>query len=398
MEIIYFNTTIKKYKFKALKVGLLKLKVFDNKNLKEYKKQYKDSFTFKYAFPFLSKGSEKLIENLETEVKVLQLSSGKETIITINHKEYSNAYTVSPFGHYISYCYDELYCLNNKFLEFLLRPLVYLLGLTFKLSSINNIVIINSIMFSTNLVNDLSSEDLKEIKDYILSTYKDKTIIFRNLNNYLYSDISSSLEKLDFKRIPSRQIYLVKKESTLTKSARKKLNQDYKLIEKNNLEVITIKDTIYSKAIVNLYTKLYIDKYSKSNPIITEDLVSSLIENDNFIFRGLLDENKKLIGIIGCFSVNNTLTTPILGYDTDLNISLYRMLTSMINKLGAELNCNLHRSSGVGQFKRNRGAVKDIEFMYYYNKHLSFIRKLPYKMLSILNSKWVIDFIMKNDF
>ena len=70
------------------------------------------------------------------------------------------------------------------------------------------------------------------------------------------------------------------------------------------------------------------------------------------------------------------------------------MLTSMINKLGTELHCNLHRSSGVGQFKRNRGAIKDIVFIYYYNFHLSFIRKLPYKLLSILNSKWVLNFLL----
>ena len=132
--------------------------------------------------------------------------------------------------------------------------------------------------------------------------------------------------------------------------------------------------------------------------MITETFVNSLIKNDDFIFRGLIDKNKKLVGVIGCFSINNTLTTPILGYDTNLDIGLYRMLTSMINKLGAELVYKLHRSSGVGQFKRNRGAVKDIEFMYYYNTHLNFIRKLPYKLLSILNSKWVLNFVMKNDF
>ena len=82
------------------------MKVFDNKNFKKYKNEYKDNFTFNSASPFLLNGSENLIKNLTTEIKVLQLSSGNETIITINHKEYSNAYTISPFGHYISYCYD----------------------------------------------------------------------------------------------------------------------------------------------------------------------------------------------------------------------------------------------------------------------------------------------------
>ncbi|MGL4450583.1 MAG: hypothetical protein ACRCTZ_05255 [Sarcina sp.] len=176
------------------------------------------------------------------------------------------------------------------------------------------------------------------------------------------------------------------------------------LVTINNIKLLSlanyifITDTTYAKDVVELYTKLYIDKYSKVNPIITEALVTKLIENDNFIFRGLLDKDKKLIGVIGYFCVNNTLTTPILGYDTNTNISLYRMLTSMINKLETELNCSLHRSSGVGAFKLNRKAIKDIEFMYYYNEHLSFIKRMPYKLLSILNSKWSLDFIMKNTF
>lgn len=374
------------------------IKEFDERALGEYSKVHKDSFVYNYAYPFLLVGSSNLIKNLKTKIKVLSLSSGKEVIITINEEEYSNTYTVSPFSHYITYCYDELYCLNNKFIESLLKPLVYLLGLIFKLGNINNIIIVNSLMLSTNLIDALSFEDLKEIKEYLLANYKNSTIAFRSINNYLYSDVLNSLEKLEFERIPSRQIYILKSTDTLDKKARKKLAQDYKLIEKNNLRIIEITETKYSHDIIRLYNMLYIDKYSKSNPMIEKPFVDALIKNDAFIFRGLVNQENRLVGVIGCFSVNNTLTTPILGYDTSLDIGIYRMLTSMINKLGKELNCNLHRSSGVSAFKSNRGAKKDIEFMYYYNSHLGFLRRLPYKILSILNSKWVLNFIMKKDF
>ncbi|MBS5939000.1 hypothetical protein [Clostridium sp.] len=374
------------------------VKIFDESNLDEYRENHKDKFVYEYAYPFLSYGSENLISNLKTNVKVLQLSNGREVIITINKKEYSNTYTVSHFSHFITYCYDELYCLNNKILEFVLRPIIYLIGLLFKTGEINNIAIVNSLMLSTNLINNLSFKELKEIKEYLIKNYLKSTIVFRSLNNYFYSNISASLEKLDFKKLPSRQIYLLKKSDTLNKSARKKINQDYKLISKNNLDIIDIKETIYSAEIVKLYNMLYIDKYSKSNPMINKTFVEFLINNDKFIFKGLINKDMELMGVIGCFVVNNTLTTPILGYDTSKEIDLYRMLTSMINKLGEELSCNIHRSSGVGKFKKLRGSKKDIEYIYYYNEHLAFYRKMPYKLLSILNSKRIIKFIMERDF
>lgn len=374
------------------------VKIFDESNLDEYRENHKDKFVYEYAYPFLSYGSENLISNLKTNVKVLQLSNGREVIITINKKEYSNTYTVSPFSHFITYCYDELYCLNNKILEFVLRPIIYLIGLLFKTGEINNIAIVNSLMLSTNLINNLSFKELKEIKEYLIKNYPKSTIVFRSLNNYFYSNISASLEKLDFKKLPSRQIYLLKKSDTLNKSARKKINQDYKLISKNNLDIIDIKETIYSAEIVKLYNMLYIDKYSKSNPMINKTFVEVLINNDKFIFKGLINKDMELMGVIGCFVVNNTLTTPILGYDTSKEIDLYRMLTSMINKLGEELSCNIHRSSGVGKFKKLRGSKKDREYIYYYNEHLAFYRKMPYKLLSILNSKRIIKFIMERDF
>ena len=374
------------------------VKVFDENNLDEYKENHKDEFVYEYAYPFLLFGSENLISNLKTNVKVLQLSNEREVIITINKKEYSNTYTVSPFSHFITYCYDELYCLNNKFLELMLRPLIYLLGLLLKVGDINNIVIVNSLMISTNLIDNLSFEDLQEIKNYLINNFSKSTIVVRSLNNYFYSDISNSLKELDFQKLPSRQIYLLNRSDTLSKGSRKKINQDYKLISKNNLNIIDIKDTKYSTEIVKLYNMLYIDKYSKSNPMIKKTFVEFLINNDKFIFKGLISEDNKLVGVIGCFVVNNTLTTPILGYDTSKDIDLYRMLTSMINKLGEELNCNLHRSSGVGKFKKLRGSIKDIEYMYYYNKHLGFYRKMPYKLLSVLNSKRILKLIMEKDF
>lgn len=374
------------------------VKIFDENNLDEYKESHKNKFIFDYAYPFLSFGSENLIFNLKTNVKVLKLSTEREVIITINKKKYSNTYTVSPFSHFITYCYDELYCLKNKILELILRPIIYLLGLVFKACRINNIVIVNSLMLSTNLIINLSFQELEEIKKYLIKNYPKSTIVFRSLNNYFYSNIVTSLEKLDFKKLPSRQIYLLKKSDALNKSARKKINQDYKLILKNDLKIIDIKETIYSTEIVKLYNMLYIDKYSKSNPMIKKTFVEFLINNDKFIFKGLINKDKELLGVIGCFVVNNTLTTPILGYDTSKDINLYRMLTSLINELGEELSCNIHRSSGVGQFKKLRGSKKEIEYIYYYNEHLTFFRKMPYKLLSVLNSKRIIKFIMEREF
>ena len=59
----------------------------------------------------------------------------------------------------------------------------------------------------------------------------------------------------------------------------------------------------------------------------------------------------------------------------------------LILKTGREKNLLVNASGGVGDFKRKRGAQTFIEFNgVYSNKHISFVRKLPWMVLTWLTN------------
>jgi hypothetical protein len=93
------------------------------------------------------------------------------------------------------------------------------------------------------------------------------------------------------------------------------------------------------------------------------------------------------------------MTPPLFGYDTSLPKldALYRHLTVLTMREAKEFGLMLHDSSGVGKFKKKRGAKKVIEYNAVFTKHLPLSRRLPWKVIGLV-SKAAIPLFKKNDF
>jgi hypothetical protein len=93
------------------------------------------------------------------------------------------------------------------------------------------------------------------------------------------------------------------------------------------------------------------------------------------------------VGIVGD---GETLTAPIVGYDLECPSSdaLYRRCIIYILQYADSRQTLLNLSSGAPDFKRNRGAVPEIEYMFVYVQHLSFFRRAVWYGLSKI-SLWV---------
>ncbi len=165
--------------------------------------------------------------------------------------------------------------------------------------------------------------------------------------------------------------------------------------------------------IVELYEMLYLEKYSKINPQFTSLFVLNCLLNKTITIKLLVngsspistgtklghghDNNDIFVlknistihGVIGFWNRGGILTTPLLGYDMKLpqKVGIYRLLSLEIMKTGREKNLLVNASGGVGDFKRKRGAQTFIEFNgVYSNKHISFVRKLPWMVLTWLTN------------
>ncbi|WP_338786536.1 hypothetical protein [Metabacillus sp. FJAT-53654] len=361
------------------------VKLYDAKNIDSIEwSTKKDGHLIRNYFEILMKdGINKYIENIETEIYLLEIDDILLPI-SLNQKEFTNSYVVSPYTHYISYAKEELWELGNKRLEAFLSYIIEGIGFLLRKSNINKVVVVNNWLLSTNLYPSLTSDQIKKMTDFLTNQFPQHTILMRSINETLHNQMISSFNSEGYKRIMSRSIYLFDPSIPLTKKQRKALNQDKKLLEKFNYQIRDIQSGDFQK-VEELYNQLYIDKYSINNPQFTEHFFKNAAIHNTLQFKLVLKE-AKVIGVIGYFVRGGVLTTPILGYEIkrEKEAGLYRVLSMLITKEIIDKNYMGHRSAGAGSFKRKRGSVQGIEYTYYYNKHLSFKSMLAWNSLKMI--------------
>ncbi|MNC45382.1 hypothetical protein D3C75_943410 [compost metagenome] len=91
------------------------------------------------------------------------------------------------------------------------------------------------------------------------------------------------------------------------------------------------------------------------------------------------------------------MTAPLFGYDTSLpqSLGLYRMLSAVLIDLAGSRGQLLHESSGVGQFKRNRGAVAATELSAVFDQGTSRLNRCSWSFLGWLLRRVGIPLIQK---
>ncbi|MOA00134.1 hypothetical protein D3C78_1194820 [compost metagenome] len=134
-----------------------------------------------------------------------------------------------------------------------------------------------------------------------------------------------------------------------------------------------------------MYKLLYLDKYSYDNPQFDEAFISLAKQTGILTLYGLRKAGR-LDAVMGYFSRNGVMTTPLFGYDTTLpqSIGLYRMLSACLIRQSRENGHLLHESAGAAQFKRNRGAAADFEYSAVYDSHLPLRRRWCWSFLDRL--------------
>ncbi|WP_340022954.1 GNAT family N-acetyltransferase [Paenibacillus sp. FSL K6-1096] len=338
-----------------------------------------------YLTPLLERGAQPFIANVSTKIKVLTVD-GLPVPITINDTEYDNSYVCSPYTHYVSYAREELALLNNRLLEGGLSLLLKGMGWLLRRARFNKVIQINNWLLSTNLYPALSGEQLTAILEFLRREYPGYTLICRSLSRETSGKLIDSLINYRCKLVPSRQIYLLYPDSSGSK-ARWLLKRDMGLIAKQDYtevspDEITLEDI---PRIVELYKLLYIDKYSAHNPQFTEAFIALALERRTLQVYGLRKEGR-LDAVLGFYEREGAMTAPLFGYDTGLpqSVGLYRMLSAVLIRLAGSGGLLLHESSGVGQFKRNRGAAGATEFSSVYDRGTSLLNRCGWSFLELL--------------
>ncbi len=365
------------------------IKIYDKSNIDTMKWPDTEDgiYAKKYLIPLIKNGPEKYIKNIKTKLMVLQIDN-IVLPVTINSEDYNNSYVCSPYTHYISYAIEELWNVNNLFFRKILVIFLKIFGIFLKIGKINNVVIVNNWLLSTNLYPNLSKEQIAQITLFIKNRFKNHAILFRSVNNYTYPKLYRFLKESSYSNIPSRQIYFLDKK-LIEGKVKNTLSKDKKLL-KNNITKITNNDSIKIediKRIKSLYDMLYLKKYSFLNPQFTEDFIE-LALRENLFFINAFYSNENLDAVYGYFIRDKVMTTPIFGYDTNYLLSkgLYRILSFKLIQDSISKNLTLNQSSGAASFKLNRGAKSSIEYTMVYSKHLKISRHIVWNILHFFSN------------
>mgnify|MGYP005666639161 CR=1 FL=1 len=362
-----------------------------------------DAGTIKQFIAAFKKSEKPLIDNVATELE-LTIIDNEAFLTSINSQSKQrpvNSYVVSPvtaFGHY---ALDEIRRLHRPWVTWPLKLLVLSCRSLFVSGRLDSVVNINNWLLSTNIYPATWQGDggLAAVKT-MAGNHPDKAITFRSLNTHANSSLLANLLKQGFIGVPSRQVYIFdfRKDASVLHQ-RHNNRMDAKLLAKmpfKRCQAASFSEGDFKRA-EYLYRDLYVNKYSELNPQYTAEWLKLGALQGWLELEGLRNEQGELDGVVGWVVASDTVTAPIVGYDTSkpAKLGLYRLLTHLCLLRAANENKRLNFSSGAAHFKRLRGGEPAIEYSAIYIAHLPFWPRFVWRLLSFLLTKIAVPLMQR---
>jgi hypothetical protein len=321
-----------------------------------------------------------LIRNVRTDLKILQVD---DVVLPITITDYhpDNSYVCSPFNQYFVYGLEEIDLQDNPLLVKLLRGLIAPIKAFYQVNGFDKAVMVNNFLLSTNLWQKISAEQVGQIVDYLKTQYPDHAILFRSVDAHSNPDLYQALLDADYEMLFSRKVYFqdiqqAHKKRDFKNDMRLYRETDYELVHGNDFQSYDF------TRIVELYKKLYLERYSMQNPQFTVNYLCEMWGRGLMQFRAFR-KNGRIDAVLAYYVREGIMTQPLFGYDTSLPqaLGLYRLLSTQVVIEGEATGNCIHNSAGVGQFKRLRGAIPVTEYSAVYIRHLSIRKRLLWQTL-----------------
>ncbi len=352
--------------------------------------EIKDKKVRLFAELFATKKSNDIVSNIHTEVRVINVNNEFEFPVTINNEAIENSFVCSPYTAYGLYAKDELkHKIKSKIIQYPLLVLIKLIAFLLRKGKIDKNIHINNFLLSTNPYPDWSGEHSAPLTAFLKSEFPKHALIFRSLNRYQHTSLIQELEKNEYLKLGSRQVYIYD-ESFEVWQKLKQNKHDRRIIQRKSLTQLSHQEMFpYLEDALALYNLLYLVKYSKFNPQFTLKYFQYCHENELVHFQGFIDKEGKLKAFTGLFILGNTITSPLVGYDTQApqKEGLYIHAINSIMQYKFNHNLLLNLSSGAPKFKRLRGGKPSVEYSLVYIKHLTFFRRFTWSVIIFISNK-----------
>jgi hypothetical protein len=335
-------------------------------------------------FEWMRFPSSELVRNVQTQLMAIHVN---DTIlpVTVNHGATTNSYVVSPFSHYVTYAKEELRELEQPNLERILGVLLDGLGALLRWGEVDKIVQVNNAFVSTNLHPNLEFTEVRAITEELEQRFANHAIAFRSVHSYRGSQLPEFLLETGYRLVPARSVLFVDTSGNFKRKI--DFKRDMKRLNSSEYKIRKLEhpNPIELERVCELYRLLYLEKYSYQNPQFTPKFLELGMQT-GWLEVFVLERDGRIDGALAFYQRGKALTTPIVGYDTQLPLEtgLYRMLMAFLLLEAERRGLQVHASSGVANFKRSRGASGAIEYTAVYTRHLPWHRRFVWAVLEFL--------------
>lgn len=328
---------------------------------------------------------------LKLEVEWLPLSIGRDVE--------QQTYLASPQHGYIDYARDELDQVQDVTSKRWAGHALSVAKPWLSMLDLDRSVSVNAWGVSTHLYPTWSLDKVSLLTDTLARAFDDRPLWLRTLNEVSDATLMLNLLANGWQLWPSRQVYVFDPKDAVYWANRRNNQIDQKLLRTTKLHMVlpqsfTAED---APAMTALYAMLYLNKHSRWNAAYNDAYFVQAMQHHWLEFYGFRDEQGRLVAFIGIFADGRTMTTPMLGYDTDLpqNLGLYRLLMTKVMTLAFERNLLLNLGAGSANFKKMRGGQPVMEWHAFYGRHLPIWQSGAMRLTSWLMGKTVPSFLAK---
>jgi hypothetical protein len=237
-------------------------------------------FVARYFEPFLKNGIQPYIGNLRIEIRMVLV--GKMLVpISVGHSYVpGNCYVGSVLGVF-EYALDEIGKVPFPIVRGILRHVTRLCLRISEKCEFEKNVSIGNLLLSTNILPNLDHEAVSCLLDFLIKEFPGHSYAFRSVNTANDSGKFLSLvERIGFFRIISRQIFTLDRKFLPRYVKLKNIREDERLIRKWQYidRPFDPGNAIETRRVVELYNRLYLEKYSTCNPHYTEAFIAHIAE------------------------------------------------------------------------------------------------------------------------
>jgi hypothetical protein len=349
------------------------------------------------------------VSTVDVEGNLLPMTLPREPPAVHNHQgpapdaADAPSYVVSPSSHYLRYAREELGELDSRAARVVAGAVLTVLSRLVEPGRLDEVVIVGNGLLSTNLLPDVGEAEVARVTAELRASHPRTAIAWRGVHGR-NSRLPESLRRCGYRLIPSRSVLFTPTRDSEWATLRD-TRRDAELLSSSDYRVRRLipdaatgmSDAPTRRRVAELYGQLYLHKYSFLNPRYTAEFIG-VAQSAGLLDFFVLERNGRIDGVMGCTVAHGLLAAPVVGYDTGLpqETGLYRMLSYLIALTAQRSGVDLHNSSGVADFKRNRGGEPELEYTAVFTRHLPWPRRAAWALLATAVERVGVPLVERN--